>query len=273
MLTFLSTSSLELAQQTLDDALLDSFNTPTAMSAIEDLISRSNIYLSTIAKLPSPSASLSQLAEVARWITRILRIFGLDASSEDSIGWSNSTSTSSTPSSTATSETMAFARGVSAYRDAVRTTALTLPQPQKSTLLSLSDTIRDVEFVNLGISLDDRPPPQPALLKSVPKAELLAARAKKEQEQQEAEKKKAAAKLEREKAEQLRLEKGKLAPEDMFRGDAYSAWDAEGLPTREKDGTEVNKSKSKKLKKEWERQKKLHEAYSAGQKGGEQASG
>lgn len=48
----------------------------------------------------------------------------------------------------------------------------------------------------------------------------------------------------------------------MFRADAkYQEWDAEGFPTKLADGSEVPKSQLKKLKKEWERQKKVHEEY------------
>jgi len=55
-----------------------------------------------------------------------------------------------------------------------------------------------------------------------------------------------------------------VSPLEMFKGDAkYQEWDAEGLPVKLADGSEVPKSQVKKLKKEWERQKKLHEEYQA----------
>jgi cysteinyl-tRNA synthetase len=52
---------------------------------------------------------------------------------------------------------------------------------------------------------------------------------------------------------------------EMFRTSEFSAWDADGLPTADAEGKEVAKSRSKKLRKDWERQKKLHEAWSAQQ--------
>lgn len=59
-----------------------------------------------------------------------------------------------------------------------------------------------------------------------------------------------------------KLEKGKLSPLDMFKKNAeYSAWDEQGLPTLDKEGAEVAKSKRKKLQKEWDGQKKLFDAY------------
>ena len=66
----------------------------------------------------------------------------------------------------------------------------------------------------------------------------------------------------REKAEQEKWEKAKVPPQDMYKGDAkYQEWDAEGVPTKMADGSEVPKSQAKKLKKEWEKHKKLHEEY------------
>lgn len=41
----------------------------------------------------------------------------------------------------------------------------------------------------------------------------------------------------------------------------YSAWDEQGLPTKDKDGNDITKSMTKKLKKQWEQQKKLYEEF------------
>ena len=49
----------------------------------------------------------------------------------------------------------------------------------------------------------------------------------------------------------------------MFRTNEYSAWDDEGVPTRDAAGEELTKSRAKKIRKDWERQKKLHEAWLA----------
>jgi len=66
----------------------------------------------------------------------------------------------------------------------------------------------------------------------------------------------------REKAEEEKWAKAKVPPQDLFKGDAkYQEWDADGLPTKLADGNEVPKNQVKKLKKDWERQKKLHDEY------------
>lgn len=57
-----------------------------------------------------------------------------------------------------------------------------------------------------------------------------------------------------------KTEKSRLSLLGMIRTNENSAWDDEGLPTRDAAGDEITKSRAKKLKKDWERQKKLHEA-------------
>eukprot|EP01064_Diplonema_japonicum_P005037 TRINITY_DN1333_c6_g1_i1.p1 TRINITY_DN1333_c6_g1~~TRINITY_DN1333_c6_g1_i1.p1 ORF type:complete len:751 (+),score=207.01 TRINITY_DN1333_c6_g1_i1:26-2254(+) len=60
--------------------------------------------------------------------------------------------------------------------------------------------------------------------------------------------------------EQLKLKKmlENLPAEEMFKmqKDKYSAFDGEGVPTHDEKGTELSKGAVKKLKKEWEKQKK-----------------
>lgn len=52
-----------------------------------------------------------------------------------------------------------------------------------------------------------------------------------------------------------------VPPEEMFRSqtDLYSAFDDSGVPTADKNGEPLSKSAVKKLKKEWDKQKKLFE--------------
>ncbi len=59
-----------------------------------------------------------------------------------------------------------------------------------------------------------------------------------------------------------------VRPEDMFKSqtDLYSAFDAEGIPTHDAQGQELSKNGVKKLKKEWEKQKRLYETATAGKK-------
>lgn len=53
-----------------------------------------------------------------------------------------------------------------------------------------------------------------------------------------------------------------MPPQDLFKGDAkYLEFDAEGIPTKLADGSELPKSQAKKLKKEQDKHKKLHEEW------------
>ena len=72
---------------------------------------------------------------------------------------------------------------------------------------------------------------------------------------------------EEERKRQLRIEQGCQRPQDMFLAstDLYSVWDNNGLPTKDHEGVDLPKSKSKKLLKEWQRQLQLHEGFLAEQ--------
>lgn len=56
-----------------------------------------------------------------------------------------------------------------------------------------------------------------------------------------------------------------VPPQEMFLGstDLYSAFDEQGVPTADKAGEPLSKSAVKKLKKEWDKQKKLYEKAQA----------
>jgi len=136
-------------------------------------------------------------------------------------------------------------------------------QTTKKALLSLSDKIRDEHLTNIGVYLDDRAD-QPSLIKFVSRAELIAAREEKLAKQKEQAAVKKAAREAKEKADRERAEKARIDPKVMFKDEEglkkFSEWDDEGVPTKMKDGEEVPKAQAKKLKKEWEKQKKLFES-------------
>lgn len=164
---------------------------------------------------------------------------------------------------------MPFVRLLSTFRDTVRKVAMEeKATPAGKELLKLCDRVRDDDLPLLGVSLDDRDSGA-ALVKFVSAEQLLAERREKEEKIAEKERKKEALRLEREKAEREKLEKGRLSHLEMFKegeeGANWSEWDEEGLPTKDKDGEAVGKSKGKTLKKAWTVQKKLHEGWLAWQ--------
>lgn len=303
-----SVPSLEKAQKEMELALSDSFDTPRAMRIINELIKDTNIYLSA----QKTDLDIRSVEANARWITKIVGTFGLDANAKspyDGLGWTSSISNSdlspedvakpyadvlervkqqvqvlqlhsaaldqllaadaahqfSSVVSTGTSDpevlAMPYVRTVSKIRDEIR--RLAPESPSKKQILSLSDQIRDVDLTNLGVYLDDRSEGQAALIKFIPKAELLAAKEEKASKEREKFAQKEAARLAREKLEAEKAEKAKLSHMDMFKDERFSAWDEDGLPTKTKEGEDVPKSALKKLKKDWERQKKAHKEWQA----------
>ena len=59
--------------------------------------------------------------------------------------------------------------------------------------------------------------------------------------------------------------RAKIPPAEMFLGltELYSKFDSEGLPTHDKDGEALSKGATKKLMKEYAKQRELHEKYLA----------
>jgi len=110
-----------------------------------------------------------------------------------------------------------------------------------------------------------------ALVKLVPPEELIKARDEKRAILEAKAAKKAAA-AEAERIRRLeRLEKGRIAPEDMFKppnvvDGIYSSWDDSGLPLTDGERKELSKNAVKKAKKEMDTQKKLHQEFLAYQK-------
>ncbi|KAI0398335.1 cysteinyl-tRNA synthetase [Xylariaceae sp. FL0594] len=303
-------AELEQAKKDVEAALTNSFNTPQVMQVIGDIIRKANIHMNT----PNVNLDLAAVESVARWVTKIVGILGLDANASppyDGLGWASAPiaadiypATAIQPYETAfntvvadvkklelpASETLPnllaqspeqdfkslaesgvrdpeqlglpYVRAISKMRDELRNIAPSAAPEAKRSILALSDRIRDFDLTNIGVYLDDRPDGQPSLIKFIPAAELIAAREEKEASLARKAKAKEEARLAREKAEAEKWEAAKVSPQEMFKGDErYSEWDAEGMPTKLKDGSEVPKAQLKKLKKEWDRQKKAHGEY------------
>ncbi|KAI1138694.1 tRNA synthetases class I (C) catalytic domain-containing protein [Hypoxylon sp. FL0543] len=304
-------ADLEQAKKEVKDALINSFDTPAVLRAIGEVIRKANIHINA----HKDDADLPALEAIARWITKIVGILGLDANARppyEGIGWVSAAAAANLDPSTAVqpykevyktfysevralelpaSETITnlysqspdpefdslvnsgtrdpeqlalpYLRAVAKLRDELRRLAPTTSPETKQSILALSDRVRNYDLSNLGVYLDDRTD-QPSLIKFIPAAELIAAREEKAAKEAEKARAKEEARRAREKAEQEKWEKAKVAPQDMYKGDErYSEWDAEGIPTKMKDGSEVPKSQLKKLKKDWERQKKAHSEYQA----------
>lgn len=284
--------ALKSAEETVYQHLCDSFNTPGAMYAISELISKYN-------SSDKAMLNVEDVQAVARWVTRMVNIFGLNGTASpdtNEIGWSGidipeaakpylyplssmrdslrqasrsqeglsadaikSTVDIGYAASNPAQEVSAEARPYKKLLDdfSGRISSLEQSDGIAKEVLNLCDRVRDIDLFDLGVYLEDRDN-QPALVRPVTK-ELIQAREEKaaraQQKQLEKEK--------REKEALKKAEKGKISHLDMFRTSEYSAWDEDGIPIKDAAGEEIAKSKNKKLRKDWERQKKAHETWLA----------
>ena len=289
-------SALDKAKADVDAALCDSFNTSAVMRILSDLVTEAN---------SAEALSDRTVLSIARWITRIVTIFGLDSegdlSNADRIGWSgldipSAAKTYIYPASQLRDEVRTLACSGSVDHTAIaklaneitvqpsipeagaaaessqpynqvlqqfRTEVKTLAahQAPAKDLLALCDQLRDTHLWNLGIYLEDRTSPQPALVRPLDK---LLVQAREERESVIAEKANAKSKREAREAEAERElhELAKVDPLVMFRtSDEFSEWDENGIPTVDAAGNAVSKNRRKKLIKEWEKQRKRHKEW------------
>ncbi|EXJ80510.1 cysteinyl-tRNA synthetase [Capronia coronata CBS 617.96] len=277
-------------------ALLDSFNTPIAMTTISSLINTYN------------SAKKSDLTpddhrNIALYVTRMVNIFGLNGSEPadtEQVGWKGieipdaakeyvyplarirdelrqaaiaktitpekvqeivSTSPGLEEPPSSGRPRPSYARALSDFsRSALEVASPVESSDLNKQILALCDRVRDVDLWHLNIYLEDREN-GPALVRPVTEG-LKAARREREEKIRQKEE----AKKKREQEALERLQKGKLSPGEMFKpphSTEFSAWDPDGFPTATKDGSPLTASRAKKLKKEWEAQRKAHEKYLA----------
>lgn len=304
-------SALSKAQKDTHAALTDSFDTPRVMQTISELVSTYNT-------LEKSSLSHSTVLEVARWITQIVNIFGLNAtgpsapdSTSQPIGWSGldipedirfdvyavadfrdelrpranralkdrkSGSTDSAnwspealqhlleslkgSTSSSNSESAAIVESVH-----MTVSRLNAKNADVAEYLKFCDTIRDSWLWELGVYLEDSAEEgQPAVVRPLDN-ELVEARQQadvRKAQKAEQDKKKAEEKARKEAEAEA---KARIDPREMFKTDEYSAWDIQGIPTKMEDGSELTKNKAKGVRKEWEAQRKRHDAWKAKQGG------
>lgn len=284
-------TAFEKAKQEFDVAMCDSFNTPVAMRVLSDLV----VEVNSVNTAAAPTETLA----IAKWLTQMVTVLGLNPRSDQQeaplIGWSGleipeESKAYVLPASSLRDQVRASARSQTLDYDTITKAAsvqapdgsnsyaqvlkqfqtdvkrLADAQAPKGELLSLCDALRDTHLWNLNIYLEDRDTENnpTALVRPLDRG-LIQARA--EQESLAQAKIKAKAEMEAKKLEQEKAaaEKAKISPEQMFRTGEFKEWDEMGIPTIDAKGNEVSKSRGKKLVKEWEKQKKLHDEWKAAQ--------
>ncbi|XP_045153261.1 cysteine--tRNA ligase, cytoplasmic isoform X2 [Echinops telfairi] len=235
-------------------ALCDNVDTRTALEEMRALVGQCNLYIAARkAARRRPNRALLQSAGL--YLTHMLRIFGAieeDGSMGFPVGGRG-------PSLDLEATVMPYLQALSEFREGVRRIAR---EKQVSEVLQLSDALRDDIMPELGVRLEDHEG-LPTVVKLVDREALLAEREEKRRVEEEKRRRKEEAARKRQEQEAAKLAKMRVPACEMFLSerDKYSQFDDSGLPTHDADGKELSKGQSKKLRKLWEAQERLHQEY------------
>lgn len=243
--------ALEDAKEKVHSSLLDDFDTPSSISALLELVRHTNRYVE------ESTASSSVLMSVGRYITSILRVFGLIPEGTD-VGFPLESGGGVENKEDLLSP---YLDALTKFRENVRVAAI---GGDSKAVLKAADELRDLILPELGVRMEDKG--SGADVVSVWKLEDPEVM-RMERQRKEAEK---AAKEQEKEANRRRLkekeERNKIPPSEMFRKqtDLYSVFDeSTGIPTHDAKGEPLSKKMVKRLEKEYDKQKEAHAKYLA----------
>jgi cysteinyl-tRNA synthetase len=243
-------NALQAAQQKVDEALRDDFDTPTAMSTLIDLVKATNLYIET----PANVVHLV-VRNVAAYVTRIFTVFGLIGGVGD-IGFDSAVGGASRE------ETLGpVLDALMDFRSAVRDKARA---KDIGAVLAECDAFRDDALPVLGIRLEDKTGGKSVWKLAAPE-ELLKEKEQKALEARRKDEEKAAAAAEKAKKDAL----NSFSPADFMKQltledgttPRYTQYDDKGLPTHASDKEPLNKNQGKKALKEFQAQQKKYDKY------------
>ena len=247
---------LEAAKSNVNEALMDDFDTPRAITSLLELIRECNKYSEADGSL----VSTSLLTNVARYVTSILKVFGLVQDSSD-IGFPFDSSSGSGSGASKEQILSPLLDVLTKFRENVRIAAIS---GDTNAVLAAADALRDIVLPDLGVRMEDKGSglsvvtvwklDDPAVLK---KERALKEEAKLAKELQ---------KLELLKKQKEKDEKAKMSPTLMFldQTSLYSVFDPiSGMPTHDKAGEPLSKGVIKKLQKDYDKQKESHDKYNS----------
>jgi cysteinyl-tRNA synthetase len=145
-------SDFHAAQHDFRVALCDSFNTPSALTVLLDIVSKVNVYIAT----RSSSANMEPVQVIAEWVTRMLRMFGLGegATTEGQLGWGKEvTEGEGSGGEEFEKKVDKYLKALVGFRDEIRRIAIGGGDGKE--ILALCDKFRDSDLVELGVQLDD----------------------------------------------------------------------------------------------------------------------
>uniref|UniRef100_A0A336KAQ1 Cysteine--tRNA ligase, cytoplasmic n=1 Tax=Culicoides sonorensis TaxID=179676 RepID=A0A336KAQ1_CULSO len=244
-----------VSKEAVHVALCDNIDTRSALDALRDLVSHSNIYIRDNAS----TINALLLRRIATYVTDILHIFGAISGPRGGIGFP--IKGSGDAAGNLEDIVLPYLTPLAEFRNAIREQARTLKATE---ILKLCDQLRDEVLPNLGVRLEDREG-KPSALKLVDRETLI-----KEREAKKAAEAEKLAEKERKKAELAAAQAAKEAqkkinPLEMFKleKDKYSAFDDKGIPTHDVEGKEIGKGQQKKLQKLQQQQEKKYNEYLA----------
>ncbi len=201
------------------------------------------------------------LNSAARYITSILRTFGL---SQDGCEIGFPMAGSEAEGASKEQVLTPFLDILTEFRKNVRVAAI---GSDSQAVLNLVDRLRDEVLPELGVRMEDRG--SGASADTVWKLEDPEALRKERSQKEAARLAKEEQKLEAAKIQARRDEQAKVDPRSMFLHltDQYSAFDENGMPTKDAVGEPLSKGVLKKLQKDFGKQQEAHEKYLAKQGG------
>ncbi|KAE8605894.1 hypothetical protein XENTR_v10010505 [Xenopus tropicalis] len=209
------------------EALCDNIDTRTVMEEMRSLVSQCNSYIASRKAAKQPPNRLL-LRSVSSYLTAMLKVFGA-IEGEEVIG---------------------FPIGGSDNSMNLESTVM----PYLQVLSQFREGVRQIARQHKGL---------PTVVKLVDRETLLKEKEEKRKAEEEKQRKKEEAARKKQQQEAAKLEKMKVSPSQMFQleTDKYSQFDESGFPTHDTEGKELSKGQSKKLRKLYEAQEKLHKEY------------
>jgi len=243
--------SLENTKSNVSAALADDFDTPKVLASLLDLIHLTNCCMD------KNEFSSIMILNIAKYITSVLRIFGL-VGCHDELGFPLEMSPGESNGRTREEMVAPYLDVLAVFRESVRAAAI---DGDIEAVLDATDNIRDNVLPDLGVRMEDKGSGKyTSTIWKLDDPEVL----RQEKNQREGIKiAKQIAKEEKERKEREKLEKSKIPPCELFLRDShlYSAFDSEGMPTKDLMGEPLSKGLLKKLSKEYKKQKELHDRY------------
>lgn len=240
---------LRVLAETLERAhvqLCDNLSISSVLTGVYELVSHANVYIAN----KGCDVRVEPLVAVVKYATRMLSLLGIEVRS-DGFGWIED---NVKDFGDLEAHVMPYVSVLSQFRDEVRRLARSGSSPNQ--FFKIADILRDESLLSLNVVLEDRQHGS-ALVKFVGDDEVRRLQEERDARQKEKQKKQVAPKKQVE-----GQQSASTPPECMFRDvNLYSNWDDFGLPILNSVGDPVSKSLRKKLKKQWDAQKKLHDEW------------